>query len=373
MLSDLLTVDDSALAARARAVLHSLDAAPAKNRAAVAKKFTASLSTPGDAKSGRDLFEKHCAACHRSGDKGRDIGPELTGAGLHGGPGLLARILDPNHDVESRYNPVVILTTKGEHYTGLIKTQGKETVTLKNIEGDTELRRGDITSIETTRISLMPEGYETLGEKPLLDLLAYLVSNTPKGFRALDLSRAFTADSRRGLFAEAGDTPSLPFKQFGVVMIDNIPFNIVNPAATPGGRNVIVLRGGQGFAKTLPQKVEFTAGTRASKLYILGGVAGWGFPYGEPSQHNLPACKATLHYADGALEEVIWRNGEEFADYVQPFEVPGSRPAADLVTDGQVRWFSYIPRRAIAIKTITLESFDNAIAPTFVALTAQID
>jgi hypothetical protein len=286
---------------------------------------------------------------------------------------LLARILDPNHDVESKFNPVVILTTKGEHYTGLIKTEGKETLTIKHIEGDTELRRSDIASMQTTRLSLMPEGYEALGDKTLRDIVAYLASNTPKGFRALDLSRAFTADSRRGLFAESSAAPSLPFKQFGVVMVDNIPFNIVNPAATPGGKNVIVLRGGTGFAKQLPQKVEFNAGTRASKLYILGGVAGWGFPYGEPAQHSLPACKATLHYTDGSIEEVTWRNGEEFADYVQPFEVPGSRPAADLVTDGQVRWFSYIPKRATEIKTITLESFDNALAPTFVALTAQIE
>ena len=370
----ILTLDDAALATRARKVLEKLNEAPAKDRAAVAKKFTASFrKSPGDAKSGKEAYEKHCAACHRSGDKGKDIGPELTGAGLHGGAGLLARILDPNHDVESKFNPVVITTTKGRHHTGLIKTEGKETITLKHIEGDTELRRSDIASRETTRLSLMPEGYEALGEKTLRDIVAYLVSNTPKGFRALDLSRAFTADSRRGLFAESGDAPSLPFKQFGVVMVDNIPFNIVNPAATPDGRNVIVLRGGTGFAKQLPQKVEFTAGTPASKLYILGGVAGWGFPYGEPEQHSLAACKATLHYTDGATEEVTWRNGEEFADYVQPFEVPGSRPAADLVTDGQVRWFSYIPRRTVEIKTITLESFNNAIAPTFVALTAQVE
>jgi uncharacterized protein len=370
----MLTLDDAALATRARQVLEKLKEAPAKDRAAVAKKFTSSMrKNPGDARSGKEAYEKHCAACHRSGDKGRDIGPELTGAGLHGGAGLLARILDPNHDVESKFNPVLILTTQGEHYTGLIKTEGRETLTIKHIEGDTELRRSDIVSMRTTRHSLMPEGYESLGDKTLRDLVAYISSNTPKGFRALDLSRAFTADSRRGLFAEATAAPSLPFKQYGVVMVDNIPFNIVNPAATPGGKNVVVLRGGTGFAKQLPQKVQFNAGTRASKLYILGGVAGWGFPYGEPAQHSLPACKATLHYADGATEEVTWRNGEEFADYVQPFEVPGSRPAADLLTEGQVRWFSYIPKRAAEIKTITLESFDNALAPTFVALTAQVE
>jgi hypothetical protein len=173
---------------------------------------------------------------------------------------------------------------------------------------------------------------ETLGEKNLRDIIGYLTANKPKGYQALDLAGAFTADSRRGLYAAAGDQPSLAFKQYGIVMVDNIPFNIANPATTPGGRNVIVLKGGSGFAKTLPQRVEFKAGLRAAKLYVLGGVAGWGFPDGDPDGYNVPACKATLHYADGQTEEVIWKNGEEFADYVRPYEVPGSKAVPELVT-----------------------------------------
>ena len=87
-------------------------------------------------------------------------------------------------------------------------------------------------------------------------------------------------------------------------MVDNIPFNVVNPAANTRGVNVVVLKGGTGFAKGLPQRVEFPVGTAAKKLYVLGGVAGWGFPYGDPDVQNVPAAKARIEYADGQSEEI---------------------------------------------------------------------
>ena len=203
--------------------------------------------------------------------------------------------------------------------------------------------------------------------------MGYLAATIPKGFRPLDLGNAFTADSRKGLYASQSDPASLAFKQFGVVIVDNIPFNIVNPAATVRGQNVVVLKGGSGFAKTLPQRVEFPVGTAAKKLYILGGVAGWGFPYGEPDEQNVPAARARLEYADGESEEIIWKNGEEFADYVRPYEVPGSRSVGGLTDAGQLRWFTIIPSRQAEIKKIVLSSFNNHLAPTFVAVTAQTE
>jgi hypothetical protein len=219
----------------------------------------------------------------------------------------------------------------------------------------------------------MPEGLEALGEKNIRDIVGYLAATVPKGFRPIDLAGAFTADSRKGLYAVQSESPSLDFKQFGIVMVDNIPFDIVNPAATSAGKNVIVLKGGSGFAKTLPQRVEFPVGTKARKIYVLGGVAGWGFPYGEPDIQDVPAAKARLEYADGQTEEIVWKNGEEFADYVRPYEVPGSRSVGGLTDAGQLRWFAIVPKRQVQIKKIVLESFNNHVAPTFVAMTAQVE
>jgi putative membrane-bound dehydrogenase-like protein len=371
--SRLLTHPDKALAKRAAAIIESIQGPPTPEKEALIAKFRPTLGQTPDVKKGKEQFEKNCALCHKFADKGKDLGPELTGAGLNDSLVLLTHILDPNRVVEGNFISYNVTTRKGEEYSGLIKTENKESVTLRNLEGEVELRRADIESMRSSGLSLMPEGLEALGEKTIRDIIGYITANKPKGFRALDLGGAFTADSRRGLYAVAGEAPSLAFKQYGIVMVDNIPFNIVNPATTPAGKNVIVLKGGSGFAKTLPQRVEFKAGTKVAKLYILGGVAGWGFPYGDPDGYNVPACKATLHYADGETEEIVWKNGEEFADYVRPYEVPGSKAVPELVTSGQLRWFSFVPRRQTEISKVVLESFDNNVAPTFVAMTAQVE
>ncbi len=371
--SRLLTHPDAAIARKASTVIEAIRGPQTREKDALIASFLPYLEKPADLKNGKDLFEKNCAVCHKFGDKGKDVGPTLTGVGLHGPKVLLTHILDPNRVIEGNFVSYSLVTKKDEEYTGLIKSENNEKVTLRNIEGEVEVRKADIASFKSSGLSLMPEGLEALGEKNIADIVGYLTTTVPKGFRPLNLASAFTADSRKGLYAVQDDSPSLAFKQYGIVMVDNIPFNIVNPLVAPHGNNVVVLKGGSGFAKSLPQRVEFPVGTKAMKIYVLGGVAGWGFPYGEPDAHDVPAAKAKLEYADGKTEEVIWKNGEEFADYIRPYEVPGSKSAGDLLNAGQLRWFTITPQRRAEIKTITLESFNNQVAPTFVAMTAQTE
>jgi putative membrane-bound dehydrogenase-like protein len=371
--SRLLTHPDAAIAKKAATIVEAIRGPQTREKDALIAHYLAYLDKPADLKNGKELFEKNCAVCHKFGDRGKDVGPTLTGVGLHGPRVLLTHILDPNRVIEGNFVSYNLVTKKDEDYTGLIKSENNEKVTLRNIEGEVEVRRADIATFKSSGLSLMPEGLEALGEKNIADIVAYLTTTVPKGFRPLNLASAFTADSRKGLYAVQSDSPSLAFKQFGIVMVDNIPFDIVNPVATPRGNNVVVLKGGSGFAKSLPQHVEFPVGTKAKKIYVLGGVAGWGFPYGAPDAHDVPAAKAMLEYSDGQTEEVIWKNGEEFADYVRPYEVPGSKSAGDLLTAGQLRWFAIVPKRRAEIKTIRLESFNNQVAPTFVAMTAQTE
>jgi uncharacterized protein len=369
----LLTHPDKQVARKAAAIIEGIRGPQIREKNALLATLRPYFNKPADLKNGKELFEKNCIVCHKFGDKGKDVGPNLTGVGLHGESVLLTHILDPNRVVEGNFVSYNLITKNDNEYTGLIKSENAEKVVLKNLEAEIEVRRADIVSLKSSGLSLMPDGLEALGGKNIRDIVGYLAATVPKGFRPLDLGGAFTADSRKGLYEVQGDSPSLDFKQFGIVMVDNIPFNIVNPAASARGQNVVVLKGGSGFAKTLPQRVELPVGSKANKIYVLGGVAGWGFPFGEPDAQDIPAAKARLEYADGKTEEVIWKNGEEFADYVRPYEVPGSKAAGDLLNVGQLRWFSIVPKRRAEIKRITLESFDNRVAPTFVAMTAQLE
>ncbi|MFM1767922.1 MAG: hypothetical protein RJA22_451 [Verrucomicrobiota bacterium] len=368
----LRTHANSAVARRATQVFDAVQGPRTAEKDRLIARFREAFDQPADLKHGKEQFEKQCAICHRFADKGRDFGPDLTGTGLHGPAVLLTHILDPNRVVEGNFVPYQARTRKDEEYYGLIKTENRDSVTLVNLEGEVELKRADLASLQRSRLSFMPEGLEALGAKTLRDIVGYLIAGTPKGLRPLDLSPAFTADTRKNLFGTE-ETPSLAFRQFGIVMVDNVPFHVVNPAGQPDGNNLVLLGGGSGVAQSLPRRVEFPVRAATTKLYILGGVAGGGFPQGTPELHHLPAARLTLHYADGQTEEVVLRNGEHIADATRPSEVPGSRPTGDLVTRGQVRWFSLVPKRNARIETISLESFGNHLAPAFVAITAQVD
>jgi hypothetical protein len=286
---------------------------------------------------------------------------------------LLAHILDPNRIVETNMIAFNVRTKKGENLYGIVISETKDSIKLRNFEGETEIRVADIVSKESTGKSFMPEGMEALGEKNVADIVGYLVEKAPKAYRTIDLMSAYTADSRKTLFSEPAGTPSLEFKKFGLTTIDHVPFNIADPNASTLSNNLIVLRGGAGLAKTLPQTTEIPVGIRANKIHVLGGVAGCGYSNARSASTNDVLVRAKIVYADGKSEDLVFKNGYEFADYVKRIDVPGSRYVPDLLAAGQIRVFSFNPKRTNeVISRIVLESVDGPSAPAFVAMTAQV-
>ena len=78
-----------------------------------------------------------------------------------------------------------------------------------------------------------------------------------------------------------------------------------------------------------------------------------------------------MDFVEGPSEEFIFKNAVEFADYNGDYKVPGSKAVEGVVRDGQIRTFSRALKNKSAMKKITLESFNNGVAPTFVAITAD--
>ncbi|MBI3191844.1 MAG: ThuA domain-containing protein, partial [Pedosphaera parvula] len=313
----------------------------------------------------------NCATCHQLGDIGNLAGPPLTGMGAHGPAMLLGHILDPNREVDFSFTAWSIETRDGEIYDGIVTRESRDLVVLRNAAGEKEIPKGTIKSRRNTGRSLMPEGFESLGAAGLRDLLTFICGGESR-FRFIDLRAAMTADSRKGIYRSlesAGE--SLHFIKHGVVNVDGVPFNLVDPARQPLGRNVMVLKGGGGIAKTeMPRKVEAGVGFAAKQLHFLGNVAGWGFPLGGG---KVPALKVTAQYAGGAKEELQFENGAEFADYIREIDVPGSKLARGLVSGGrQVRLASRKLKASGIIEKLTFESFDNGLAPTTVAVTADL-
>ena len=365
---------DKEVAQRASAVIEELRGPEAKEKAAMIAKLEPEVSTPGDAAAGKAIYTQNCAVCHKYEAEGRDVGPELTGMGAHGVHELLVHILDPNRFVEENYVAVSIETKDEQSLDGIVVRENRSAVTLRNNTGELEVKTSDIKTRRSTGRSLMPEGFEALGTPALRDLLTYMGAGESK-YRIIDFKNAYTADSRQGIFssAEALDQ-TLQFRRFGVVTSGPVPFDIASPLRSANGYNLVVLRGGQGFAKRMPQKVEIpNVGVKASRLHFLGGVGGWAWPFGgQDHNKNLPVAKVTVQYAGGKSEEFVLRNGVEFVDYIDAtYEAPGSKQVPDLLRRGQVRTFSRDLSQAAAIEKITLESYDNGIAPVFVAITAE--
>lgn len=370
----LRTHPDDAVATRANALLEALRAPVRQEKEALIAQLLPAIQRPGgDLARGRDLFSANCAGCHRYQATGRDLAPDLTGMGAHGAADLLVHILDPNRVVEPNFLSVSVETRDDLAYDGIVARENNAELVLRNASGDYTLRKANVQSRRTGSLSLMPEGFEALGAENLRDLLAYLCADELR-FRILDLTPVFTANTSYGIYSHPeAKEETLKFRRWGIVRVGEVPFDIVSPAKSPTGNNVLVLRGGAGHAQSLPQQVEVAVGLAVRRLYFLGGVGGWAWPSGGDDRKHLPVAKVTLHFADGQVEEFVLRNGVEFADYLGHSDVPGSRAVADLVqANAQVRWFSLDVAGRGTIAWLQLESYRNAVAPTFVSITAEL-
>lgn len=132
---------------------------------------------------GRELFGAvGCYACHRFDTEGGAVGPDLTGiAGRFSPRDLLESIIEPSKEVSDQYAPVIVTRKDGETVIGRIANMNDETLMLAtdmmDPGGFTNIKRTDITTIEASKLSPMPEGLlNTLREDEILDLMAFLLS-----------------------------------------------------------------------------------------------------------------------------------------------------------------------------------------------------
>ena len=148
----------------------------ASDRVAVVAAAESRLPADGDGMRGRDVFTRHCAACHRAGGIGERVGPELAGLGSKSPAQLLEDILDPNRRVSGEYAALVLVTADGESLVGLPAGETPAAVLLRRPGGGLEtVSRSRIEAIRGTGRSLMPEGFEqTLGAADLADVIAFL-------------------------------------------------------------------------------------------------------------------------------------------------------------------------------------------------------
>ena len=146
------------------------------NRKQVVTDWLARLPATGDAARGQKIFEEACARCHQSNRIGHKVGPDLSGVSHRSVEDLVSNILDPNMAINPGFVAYTVETQDGESLSGLLTGETSESVTLlQAMELRTTLPRAQISKLESSGQSLMPEGLEA-GKTPqdLRDLVAFL-------------------------------------------------------------------------------------------------------------------------------------------------------------------------------------------------------
>jgi putative membrane-bound dehydrogenase-like protein len=146
------------------------------SRAPAIADYAPALQTRGDAGRGAKVFDRECKTCHKVGDRGYALGPDLTGSPSDDPAALLANILDPNASVPPAYVQYVVVDQNGRSYSGIIAAETATSLTLRRGDGteDTILRT-QIAEMTGTGLSMMPEGLEkTISKAEMTDLIAFL-------------------------------------------------------------------------------------------------------------------------------------------------------------------------------------------------------
>jgi putative heme-binding domain-containing protein len=137
---------------------------------------------PGDSARGRGLFfdpegPANCAGCHRVGDRGADIGPELTHvAGTRTLRAIVESIVRPSAAIPAGYETELVQTTDGRILDGLVQRETADSLWIVSALGEVEgLAQAEVARRRTQETSLMPEDLaDRLSATGLYDLVAYL-------------------------------------------------------------------------------------------------------------------------------------------------------------------------------------------------------
>src|SRR5262249_23558062 len=139
------------------------------------------LKRSGDSQRGRNLFfnaaKTQCVKCHRVGEQGERIGPDLTGVGsrfprIY----LIESVLQPSRSIAPGYQTLTVMLKSGQVVTGVKVAETDAVLTVGDNKGDKlALPKADIEAQHPQSVSVMPEGLEKqLTTDEFVDLIAFL-------------------------------------------------------------------------------------------------------------------------------------------------------------------------------------------------------
>jgi putative heme-binding domain-containing protein len=131
--------------------------------------------------SGKAAFnDAQCIVCHRMGDEGGAVGPELGGAGSkYSLQSILESIIEPSKVIADPFLTYNIVKKDGDTVSGRITDENAERLVIMpsplSPESLEEVKLSDIARRTQSKLSPMPTGLvNNLNAEEILDLLAYI-------------------------------------------------------------------------------------------------------------------------------------------------------------------------------------------------------
>jgi putative heme-binding domain-containing protein len=168
---------DRALRDRAAALTKDLQPEDARLNQVIAARAQSFRDAKPNATHGAQIFQQHCAVCHRFRNAGGNIGPNLDGVAARGAQRLIEDILDPQRNVDPAFHQTTIETHDGQTFTGANVRDSGDALTLTDATGkDATISLASIRTRTRSKFSLMPAIFETqLAPADFHDLLGYLL------------------------------------------------------------------------------------------------------------------------------------------------------------------------------------------------------
>lgn len=145
--------------------------------------FTADALKNRDFTRGRELYiAAACQACHRVGNDGGGVGPDLTGAAnRYTLRDLLENIIEPSKVISNQYESTILELKSGHTIVGRVSAEEDgilQVVTDPSAPNRTiDVQKSDVENRQVSPVSLMPLGLiDSMNRNEVLDLAAYILS-----------------------------------------------------------------------------------------------------------------------------------------------------------------------------------------------------
>jgi putative heme-binding domain-containing protein len=134
---------------------------------------------------GQPVFEKLCASCHRFGELGVDVGPDLTTlSSRFKKKDILESILWPSKIISDQYEAFMIETDAGDIVVGAVVMEDDQRIVLRtaqNPDRPVTVPKSRIKTQQKSSVSLMPPGLLAgLSHTEINGLVAFLLAGPPK-------------------------------------------------------------------------------------------------------------------------------------------------------------------------------------------------